>query len=382
MSTPTPPRYPWFDLVRGLSALLVCAGHLRAVMLADYPDVLGPTWWQQAIYALTSLGHQAVMVFFVLSGFFVGGAVLRPGFSWRHYAIARLSRLWVVLLPCLLATWAIDHAILGMAPEVLNGAYQARWHSGPEAGRYDASWLTLLGNVLFLQTVAVPIFGSNSPLWSLANEFWYYLLFPMLAMALGWMPAGRFGMACRVAMGGFACLLMVCLPREMMSGFLVWLMGAGVAACQQSGMAKVRAFAQRQIVLATMLWLVALAYGKAPTLQGKLGLSADLLLGAAFSWWCLSMTAQVSTKPAMWNRLAGRLSDLSYSLYLSHFPVVMLIAVLGFEQAKWQPGPGALLAFALLLAWLVLVGWLVWYAFERHTPQVRRALTLRLSLAA
>lgn len=31
----------------------------------------------------------------------------------------------------------------------------------------------------------VPIFGSNGPLWSLANEFWYYVLFSLAAFDIG-----------------------------------------------------------------------------------------------------------------------------------------------------------------------------------------------------
>ena len=55
-------------------------------------------------------GYTGVDVFFVLSGFLVGGAVMRagPAFDWRTYAIARLSRLWVVLVPALLLTAALD----------------------------------------------------------------------------------------------------------------------------------------------------------------------------------------------------------------------------------------------------------------------------------
>lgn len=377
MSHPSTQRHPWFDVVRGLSALLVCCGHLRAVVLADYPDVVAPAWWQQTFYAVTSLGHQAVMVFFVLSGFFVGGSVLKPGFSWRGYAVARLSRLWVVLLPCLLLTWGIDHLITQWAPAVLGGAHQARWHSGPEAGRYDAGLLTLLGNALFLQTVAVPIYGSNSPLWSLANEFWYYLLFPLLASAAGWVGPGRSSAIHRIAVAALAGLLAWCLPREMMGGFAVWLMGAGVAACTRPAMARVQAFARRLWPLTTAWLLGALAYGKATSWQARLGAEADLVLGAAFALWCLSMAGRGLDPRHLAVRLAERLSDWSYSLYLSHFPVVMLLAALGFTQAKWQPGPAALGLYALLLAVLVAVGWLVWYLFERHTARVRGALAFR-----
>ena len=43
----------------------------------------------------------------------------------------------------------------------------------------------LIGNYAFLQGIYVPTFGSNGPLWSLANEFWYYIAFPFLAWRCG-----------------------------------------------------------------------------------------------------------------------------------------------------------------------------------------------------
>lgn len=65
------------DLIRGLSALAVMSG------------------------------HEAVMVFFVLSGFFIGTSVLESfrerRWSWRAYLINRLTRLQLVLVPASLA---------------------------------------------------------------------------------------------------------------------------------------------------------------------------------------------------------------------------------------------------------------------------------------
>ena len=151
----------------------------------DLPDAGLAT---SLFYAWTGLGREAVMVFFVLSGFLVGGAVMRagPAFDWRTYAIARLSRLWVVLVPALLLTAALDTCVASSWPSILSGSHYADWQSGPSPqGLYAKDWLTALGNLLFLQTLVVPVFGTNTPLWSLANESWYYLWFPLAASAAG-----------------------------------------------------------------------------------------------------------------------------------------------------------------------------------------------------
>ena len=183
------------DLVRGLSALLVMLGHLRGFIFVDYGALAHPGLLQKALYFATGLGHQAVMVFFVLSGYFVGGSVLaglhKGSFNWRGYAAARLSRLWMVLVPALVLTLGLDWLGGRWNPAAYAGGLNASFMSGPSVAQPAAhDVLTLVGNLGFVQTVCVPVFGSNGPLWSLANEFWYYLLFPLVAVALLG-PAGR-----------------------------------------------------------------------------------------------------------------------------------------------------------------------------------------------
>jgi peptidoglycan/LPS O-acetylase OafA/YrhL len=49
-------------------------------------------------------GYQAVMVFFVLSGYFISATILKSlkenRWSWSEYFLKRVIRLWIVLLPC------------------------------------------------------------------------------------------------------------------------------------------------------------------------------------------------------------------------------------------------------------------------------------------
>lgn len=81
------------DLVRGLSALVVMAAHVRGFVLKDLGELPIAGLGTKAFYLATGVHHQAVMVFFVLSGFFVGGAVVKAlsagRFSWGRYAVAR-----------------------------------------------------------------------------------------------------------------------------------------------------------------------------------------------------------------------------------------------------------------------------------------------------
>src|SRR5712691_12850398 len=99
------------DLIRGVSALAVMIGHVRGLFFLDFPFLADKSLTYRVLYAVTGFGHQAVMIFFVLSGYFIGMSVIDSvagqRWSWRVYLVNRLVRLQLVLFPALLlgAVW-------------------------------------------------------------------------------------------------------------------------------------------------------------------------------------------------------------------------------------------------------------------------------------
>jgi Acyltransferase family len=128
------------------------------------------------------------MVFFVLSGFWVGGAVLakiRDGrFRVGGYARDRLVRLWLVLLPALALTAVLDLTGRWWFPASTIYSGDPEFHNVVPVSPAAMSVATALGNAAFLQHAWVPPFGTDTPLWSLAYEFWYYALFPCMVLLL------------------------------------------------------------------------------------------------------------------------------------------------------------------------------------------------------
>jgi peptidoglycan/LPS O-acetylase OafA/YrhL len=92
-----------FDLLRGLAAFFVLFEHWRNLFFVDYPHITAYRLPFAVFYALASAGHQSVIVFFVLSGYFIGGTVFRSvernQWAWSSYLLRRLVRLWTVLIP-------------------------------------------------------------------------------------------------------------------------------------------------------------------------------------------------------------------------------------------------------------------------------------------
>ncbi len=55
----------------------------------------------------TGMGHSAVVIFFVLSGYVIS-ATLRPGGTALDYGIKRAARIYSVAIPAVLLTWGLD----------------------------------------------------------------------------------------------------------------------------------------------------------------------------------------------------------------------------------------------------------------------------------
>lgn len=93
------------DFLRWTSALAVLAGHVRLFLFPPMESIAHPGLPLKTFYLLTGFGHQAVMIFFVLSGFLVGGRAaekLSDGtFRMADYLADRVSRLKPVLFSSL-----------------------------------------------------------------------------------------------------------------------------------------------------------------------------------------------------------------------------------------------------------------------------------------
>lgn len=371
------------DAFRGLASLVVMVGHLRALFFVPLSGLRAPSMLVKLAYAATSLGHQAVMVFFVLSGYLVGGSVLRAvqarRWSWHDYLSRRAARLYVVLIPALLLTVLWDRlgmryfgqsGVYGRAPEY---AYILPFSIADNQGL-----TTLVGNGLFVQTIVVPPFGSNSPLWSLANEWWYYLLFPSVVLSL---VRTSSPIARGLGAVGAACALWF-VGSGIAAYFAVWLLGAALAIVPKRPLIPTR----QRLALAfasCVLVVVALRLG------GAHPFGRDVAVAVAF---VTLLYPVVSGGPArsptpraaaFWSDLAG----FSYTLYLVHFPLLVFLqaATRRFAGERWQPSV-ATTALAIAIGLLVVAyAWAVSRVTELQTDRFRMRVVsplLRTAFAA
>ena len=320
------------DLVRGVAALAVLLGHLRNLFFVNLPEASNNSnLLVKLVYLATGFSHYAVMIFFVLSGFLVGGSVLRGRmdgtWSWRLYLTNRLTRLWIVLIPALLLGAIWDHCgirIFGTSG-IYGGVTRADVAIFAVAPRLSAS--VMLGNALFLQNILTPTFGSNGPLWSLSYEFWYYMLFPLMVLAF---PLGK--VTWSAALYAIAAVAVVFfIGQEISLYFLIWLLGAAInLAPEQSGG---RGSIWVVVAAAAVVLLIAVLRFKPGTIE-----YSDFFVGIASTALIFALLrSRARSRLGLYSRGARRLAGFSYTLYVAHLPALVFISAWLVPQRRWQP---------------------------------------------
>jgi len=127
-------------------------------------------------------GDEAVIVFFVISGIVIASVAHSREHTAASYALARLSRLWSVVIPAIILTIILDC----VGPRIDPGVYEVfrlpLWR--PDV---SSAWDALSPIVFMNETWIHPIGpGSNGPFWSIGYEAWYYIGFGFFLFSRGW----------------------------------------------------------------------------------------------------------------------------------------------------------------------------------------------------
>jgi peptidoglycan/LPS O-acetylase OafA/YrhL len=371
------------NCLRASAALLVVIGHLRALLMPDYSMTSGSIA-VRVFYSLTSLGRQAVYVFFALSGYWVGGWVLRRlragTFSWEEHFVRRLSRLWTVLIPALIVVLLLDtvgRTFLGQSAYYAGS--QAFHGVAPTSHATHLSVIEGFGNAAFLQGYWVHPFGTDGPLWTLAYEFWYYLLFPLLLILVS---SRRI-----TAIVGAVLALAICAVAAgptALTLFPAWLVGVaayciGGRTTHSLERLSSRALGALQLVSAVGV-LSTIVLAQALHLATPL---AGLVDATAASIFLVFAGVEVEGGRLLHIVLAGghRCGEMSYTLYAIHLPLLLLLCAAVNEDGSRSLCTSVFVLFFAMLLICLMVALALSLVTERRTNQVRTWLAARVQSA-
>lgn len=331
--------------------VLLC--HFRGAFLPEFTNL--PAEQQTPVvfvcYAITRLGHEAVLVFFVLSGFLVGGRAIektRQGtFELQNYAIDRFVRIMLPLISALL---------MFLLKEILCGN--------------EIIWKDWFGCLFSLQGIWT---GSCiESLWSLSYEVWFYIL-----------TGAALAVLClddRITKTLGFVMLVICFLvfTKLHTHYLfIWLIGA-IAYVTLPKINNIWIFVISAALLPIMITVLQLTSGGHITssiiefLPTQNRYSLEVIYSVIF---CLLLQQIVLLQPKrkisfIVNHVGTKLASFSYTLYLVHIIIIRVLEYLGATRAK-ELSVKSVFIYLLYIVLALCICYGVYWCCERHTHTVK-----------
>ena len=160
-------RFLELDSLRGLAALTVVLAHFSGF----WAGTQSLQRWENSPGHVLTAGHEAVVFFFVLSGFvlsvpFAGSR--KPGYA--AYLLKRMCRIYLPYAAAVLLAYACAAQLYGSHTDVSNAWINATWSERPSPH--------LLLSALLMRSAAAQ--QMNTAFWSVIYEVRISLIFPLL----------------------------------------------------------------------------------------------------------------------------------------------------------------------------------------------------------
>lgn len=321
----------YLDLIRIFAALAVLFSHLKRDSFSGGNSL---------VLFLAQFGQEGVSIFFVISGIVIAYVARHRDRDMRSFFVARLGRLWSVMLPALALTVVLDLTGAWIAPAMYAEPGIPSW------GFDLASLWNALAPAVFLNKVSFADVepGTNGPFWSLCYEFWYYAIFAFAYYLRGWTRIIVVVLAMLVAGDAILNLLPMWALGLLVYALLGRFIPARWAAClffaSLSGLAVLMVFKYR-IASATVAALPALPWAPLELAVHISHFGIAALIGLnILGFDRMPMTAWLLRLERPVRYLAAR----SFSLYLYQAPLLFFFGALTMGMASSD------LRLALILA--------------------------------
>ncbi len=98
---------------------------------------------------------------------------------------------------------------------------------------------------------------------------------------------------------------------------------------------------------------------------------SDAAVGLAFAAWMLALTGK-QRFPSWVDRSVTGLSEISFTLYVFHFPLLFFVSTVVLEGKQFSADAQGFLWFCGLTVVTLATSALMWWLFERNTARVRK----------
>ena len=347
------------ELVRFACAMTVLVWHYQHFAMAgdgaamkQPHEPLGMLLWPLYEYGLFG-----VQVFWCISGFIFfwkyGDAIAARRVEAKRFFWLRFSRLYPLHFATLLIVAALQPIYVALAGQAF--VY-------PDNG--PLNFLLQLG--LADQWAGPRQYSFNGPIWSVSAEVFVYVLFFMLLRAFGkspWLILGAVGLAVASLWSGINS------PSLMCAGYFF----AGGAAAEWMHSERARRRPGEAMALALAWVAVAVAVAMVTGLDRSSPIMAIWLLAICPP--LLFIAARDLPALDRWKAPIQAAGNLTYSTYLVHFPLQLIVAIGALAGRFALPVDRAWFLLAYLAVTIIL-GRIVFVRFEAPVQKLIRAATL------
>jgi peptidoglycan/LPS O-acetylase OafA/YrhL len=300
------------DVLRGLLASWVVLHHI--VLAAGFDPDRYP--WR----LLAHHGQEAVLVFFILSGFAIAKSLQAWPQHWSSFLVARFWRIYPVYLIAL----AIGAAVCGLSASLGIGWFADLGRAGFEAwdpNEGSPRWLHVLLHLTQLHGVVPAAWLPHAdtslvaPAWSLSTEFQFYAIAPALSLLLLRRVAGVRPMLPALlllaALVANVAIVPAVAPASLLRYLDLFVLGIAGAVLHTSNRRGKLLYCLLAVVVAAAGW-----YG------GRIIVANAVLVWLLF--WVASTVAPARMTETRIGAFGLFVGALSYPLYLIHYPLMRL----------------------------------------------------------
>ena len=367
----------YLDILRGLAAQLVVVGHIYS-MYWNPTHTLG-------------LGDLGVIIFFILSGFLITYTTLikreRRGYTGYQYFSDRFFRIFVPYIPAVLLIVVLDAFVNNSN----DGSVYAEFYTVKDfvatISMHQQHPVGLAFDKVFhIDQLKLTTFGSGRPLWTVANEWWLYIVFGLLLF----FPKNKKKWTLAIV----AVLIASIVPLfNTVAGTgaglsLIWFLMSGVAfyyvfnkTTLTTSISKLlKGSANKSIVsiliscifilmVFRIVWVSYVEPGFVFERPEFYDFNFYILITLFLA---MVYVALGSVEVKERNSICKFVADYSYSLYLVHYTWIFFVLGMGFITTDTIGGG------ALLFITSNIVGLLFWLLFERHFKRVQTFFESRI----
>ena len=376
-----PFQIPGITALRLFAALAVIVGHIE--MMKKVFNL--PTLWYDlnSIYTaapleyvwkgkmhwsaplISHLGFNAVIFFFVLSGFLITHVLIQESrksgsFSIRQFYWRRIIRIWPLYLLIVLfafITGAIDWPIFNY-PSPFN------WHE--HQGFFMASHLLFSPNVALL---FIPSVGMLGHLWSIGVEEHFYLFWPWLLRKIKQSQKGILIFGCIWMLGKVIVKVLVIkfhLPLQPLGLYLIFnkfecmALGGYLAFVFHDNPSKLKDFIFNRVNV--LLLVNVILYVLSAYCLPEQWANFNYLFVASLSGLLIFKVSQTHVIHWLNHSWIYQLGNASYAIYIAHFPIVLALINILFYQQKQR----TVSAFENLTLYFIVITLSVFIGFLLH----------------